>query len=227
VPLLGNAALLMWCELPANMETEHGEWHSQEHFPERLAIPGFLRARRGLARDPGSAKTFLMYELANLAALTSPTYLERLNNPTPWTSKINLATLSFSRSTTRIAASWVHGVGGSLLTIRYDAQPGAENDLHSWSKGVVESLRSRNGVVGAHFFVHDAAATVLTKEHELRRKADDNAAYVLVVEGFDEGLVKAVHASVLFAGHLEKNGAQRIRACMFRLVHISDEHAGV
>lgn len=53
----------------------------REHLQERLSIPGFLRARR-CVRELGSPSYFMIYELSNTSVLTSPDYLERLNNPT-------------------------------------------------------------------------------------------------------------------------------------------------
>ena len=44
--LLGKAALAMWWDMSPDVNTEFQDWHSHEHFRERLAIPGFLRATR-------------------------------------------------------------------------------------------------------------------------------------------------------------------------------------
>ena len=42
--LLGKAALAMWWDMAPEMKADFEDWHSHEHFPERLGIPGFLRA---------------------------------------------------------------------------------------------------------------------------------------------------------------------------------------
>ena len=44
--LLGKACLAMWWDMAPDMRAEFEHWHSHEHFPERLAIPGFQRATR-------------------------------------------------------------------------------------------------------------------------------------------------------------------------------------
>ena len=51
--LLGQAALAMWWDMAPEQRTEFQDWHSHEHFRERLAIPGFRRATRWSAADGG------------------------------------------------------------------------------------------------------------------------------------------------------------------------------
>jgi hypothetical protein len=41
--LLGPAAIAIWLDFPPEEAAEHDAWHSTEHLPERLGIPGFLR----------------------------------------------------------------------------------------------------------------------------------------------------------------------------------------
>jgi hypothetical protein len=78
--------LLTLTEPPAHMEEEFNAWYDAEHLPERLAIPGFRSARRWVADVPaGAGKYLATYELDSAAVLSSPAYLERFDNPTPWT----------------------------------------------------------------------------------------------------------------------------------------------
>ncbi len=59
-------------------------WHNNEHIPERLSIPGFVRGRR--YRSVVDDTRFLMYyDTASLRVLTSAAYLAKLNAPTPRT----------------------------------------------------------------------------------------------------------------------------------------------
>ena len=78
--LLGSAAIAMWWDIAPAHRIEFEDWHSHEHFPERLSIPGFLRGSRWASSSEGF---FVMYELEIYDILTSPHYLQRLNNPTP------------------------------------------------------------------------------------------------------------------------------------------------
>ena len=72
--------LLTLTEPPPAMEEEFNAWYDDEHLPERLAIPGFRSARRWV-----SGRIYLAtYELDSLAVLSSPAYLARYQNQTPW-----------------------------------------------------------------------------------------------------------------------------------------------
>ena len=62
--LLGNAVLVNWGGIVQEKEIDYNQWHSLEHMPERISLPGFLRGFRALA-EPGTDinhKYFMMYE---------------------------------------------------------------------------------------------------------------------------------------------------------------------
>ena len=90
--------LLTITEPPPAMEEEFNAWYDDEHLPERLAIPGFRSARRWVADlKPGAGKYLATYELDSAAVLTSPAYLARFENPTPWSRRCLGKTLVFKR----------------------------------------------------------------------------------------------------------------------------------
>ncbi|HUG22283.1 MAG TPA: hypothetical protein VMN83_07135, partial [Albitalea sp.] len=74
----GQAALAMWWDMAPGVCDEFEHWHSHEHFPERLALPGFQRASRWAEADGGEG-FFVLYELATYEALVSAEYLASLN----------------------------------------------------------------------------------------------------------------------------------------------------
>lgn len=79
--------LFIWTDIDEDYRLEYQKWHSCEHVPERLMIPGFYAARRygGL----GNAPNFLnLYETFDLKVLASEPYLRAKNNPTPWTREV-------------------------------------------------------------------------------------------------------------------------------------------
>ena len=89
---------------------EHDDWHTHEHLPERLSIPGFVRGTRGVA-EQGRPRYFVTYEVRELATLTSAAYLERLNNPSPWTSKMMKHYRGMTRGFCTVAGSFGSGMG--------------------------------------------------------------------------------------------------------------------
>jgi hypothetical protein len=80
------------------MEEEFNAWYDSEHLPERLSIPGFRSARRWIADGkPGDGKYLATYELDSPGVLTSPEYLARFQNATPWTRRCLDTAVVFER----------------------------------------------------------------------------------------------------------------------------------
>src|SRR5258708_17407321 len=106
--MLGRAAVAMWWHVAPEMRAEWEGWHSSEHVPERLAIPGFLRGTRWVA-ESGEPSYFVLYEVAHLATMTGGAYLERLNNPTPWARRMMPHHRNMVRSLCVLRAGWGGG----------------------------------------------------------------------------------------------------------------------
>src|SRR5204863_9958228 len=82
--LMSDAVMILYCDV-ADDAADHDDWHTYEHLHERLSIPGFLRGTRW-TRTERTPRYMMVYEVAGAHMAQSPDYLERLNNPTPWTS---------------------------------------------------------------------------------------------------------------------------------------------
>ena len=85
-----NGLLLTMTEPPPQMEEEFNAWYDTEHLPERLAIPGFVSARRWV--DPqaaaGTGKYLATYELKSQEVLQTPGYLAHVGaHFTPWSKR--------------------------------------------------------------------------------------------------------------------------------------------
>lgn len=95
---MNRGLLLTMTEPPQRMEEEFNAWYDDEHLPERLAVPGYRSARRWVADGvPGRGKYLATYELDSAGVLQSDAYLQRLNNPTPWTKRCLKACIVFRR----------------------------------------------------------------------------------------------------------------------------------
>ena len=105
--LLGSAVLVNWGGIVEEKEIEYNEWHSKEHMPERISLPGFLRGLRavGIPGTNFNHKYFMMYEAEAKEVFVSRKYLERLNNPTEWTKDILSNYLSPSRTICSVISS--------------------------------------------------------------------------------------------------------------------------
>jgi hypothetical protein len=79
---------------------------ARERTLERLGIEGFVSARIFRSKHPGFGRYLILYELADASVVDSPAYLERLNNPTPWTTRMMPHLGNFIRGGGGIVARW-------------------------------------------------------------------------------------------------------------------------
>jgi hypothetical protein len=206
--LLGKGFLAIWNDITAGGEPEFHHWHTKEHVPERVGVPGFLRGRRGQAVT-GRPKYFTLYETESAGVLASPAYVERLNNPTPWTRRGVALFTNTNRTACRVTAVEGRGVGGAMATLQLGPRPGGEAGLREWLAGTaLPALVAWPGIVGAALGEADLAATsVPTEERKLRTEDDKVAAWVVLVDGLDADEVSAACREVLVPGALGRHGA--------------------
>jgi hypothetical protein len=204
--LLGDSALAMWWDMAPDMRAEFEHWHSHEHFPERLALPGFLRASRWRAADGGEG-FFILYELQDHAALSSPGYVARLNAPTPWSTRLMPHHRNMVRSQTRVLHSHGVGVGRHAMTLRLSPRAGEEQRLQAALRALIEELPLRAGLAGAHLLRTDTPAIAPTAEQKIRGNADRSADWVFVVCGYDSEALKMLADGPLAPASLVAAGA--------------------
>ena len=204
--LLGTGALAMWWNVHPDYRREFGEWHSREHFPERLSIPGFLRGSRwSSTSDDGDF--FVMYELATYETLTSPDYLERLNNPTPWSTKMMPQHRGMIRSQCRVLTSYGRTIAGSLATVRFSPEDGASERLRAAMDGIISASVRNPGVTGAHLLKAETPyAASLTTEQKIRGN-DASADWIIILSGYDPAAVQETATTQLGHDNLIRVGA--------------------
>src|ERR1700758_3466967 len=113
MPIAGMGMLLTSMDIEPAHEEEFNRWYDREHLEERVAIEGFLEARRYLAYT-GSPKYLFLYSTKTIDVLDSPAYRARLSSPTEW-SKINMARFkNMIRAVARISVSRGQGRGAVL-----------------------------------------------------------------------------------------------------------------
>jgi hypothetical protein len=128
--------LLTMTEPPPAMEEEFNAWYDTEHLPERLAIPGFLSARRWVAElDPGQGKHLATYELESPAVLGSAPYLARFRNPTPWSRRALGKAVVFRRwacEQINPGDASPHATAQALFVAIGDSPSGHEAEFNRW-----------------------------------------------------------------------------------------------
>jgi hypothetical protein len=190
--MLGKAAVAMWCDVALDVKEEFDDWHAHEHQPERLSIPGFLRGSRWASTD-GRNSYVMLYETQNEATVTTGPYLERLNNPTPWSRKMMAHHKNMVRSLCRVQASFGSGIGQFLRTARFAPEPAQAEALERRLAELLPSLPSRKGIVAAHLLRRIASSQAgLTTEQKMRGGGDGSADWIVMINGYDAGALCAV-----------------------------------
>ena len=206
MPLLGRAAVAMWWDMAPAHRAEFEHWHAHEHFPERLAIPGFQRGSRWAQADGGDGY-FVLYELASYETLTSPAYLARLNDPTPWSQKMMPLHSRMVRSQCRVLASHGGGLAGAMLTIRLSPDPQRADALRQHLQAALHELPQRPGVTAAHLLQTQTPPAAATTEQKIRG-GDGVADWIVLVAGYDADALAALATGALGGAALGAAGAQ-------------------
>jgi hypothetical protein len=184
--LQGNAFLIMWHDIAPEADDEYNLWHTRQHMPERIALPGFLRARRGVNRALSRQTYFTLYEGDTLDTFLTKEYSYSLNVPTAWTTQVAPHFRNFLRMTCAAGATFGRGAGGALTTVRVSYAPGAtEADALAAMPAVTEALMALPSVCGVHLGIAQPKfSSQATKETELRPRMDERPFdLVVVVEG--------------------------------------------
>lgn len=197
--LIGQGALANFHDVPAEHDADFDQWHTTEHLPERVGVPGFLRGRRCRAADDAlSPRYFILYETADVEVLRSPHYVARLDAPTPWTARVSSCMTRTVRTAARVRASAGAALGGWMLTVRL-APPAHEADaLRARLAGdPVAALAGAPGVCGVHVLEADPDVTgVPTAERALRDPPDETAPWMVLIEGTGRAAVERAWADL-------------------------------
>jgi len=204
--LLGKAALAMWWDMSASRRPEFEHWHTHEHFPERLGIPGFRRATRWTSAD-GDEGIFVMYELDDYEVLASPAYLARLNAPTPWSTSLMPDHRNMIRSQCRVLESCGINPARNALTVRLSPASGRDGELRAAIRRISARIPLQAGFAGLHLLRHETPSIAATEEQKIRGNADRTADWVLVACGYEADALRALSKRELCSESLVEMGA--------------------
>lgn len=215
--LLGDAAVAMWWNVADEYLTEFHEWHSKEHLPERLSIPGFNRGSRW--QQEGSGEFFVLYELEAYETLTSPGYLARLNAPTPWSTKMMPLHRQMIRSQCRVIASDGGGVATFVRTVKLSPASGREKELETHILRLIADLPEQPGINGVHLLRTETPKAAPTEEQRIRG-GDATADWIVIVCGHNSDAIAGVVDGDLGEAALSQHGVGSCQATQaYRLVH--------
>jgi hypothetical protein len=153
MPLAGKGMLLTSMDVDPSQEADFNRWYDREHLRERVAIEGFLEARRYVAHQ-ASPKYLCLYSTATAEVLDSPPYRAALTHPTDW-SKTNLARFkNMIRAIARITISRGEGRGAALGVVRIRAASGTEDKLRAAIREKLDP-QQLDGVISMHLIESD------------------------------------------------------------------------
>ena len=154
MPIAGKGMLLTSMDVDPNDEADFNRWYDREHLEERVAIEGFIEARRYIAIE-GSPKYLSLYSTETFEVLDSPAYRKALASQTAW-SKANIARFkNMIRGVARITLSRGKGRGAVLGIVRLRPTNGSEDQLRRSLQDAFDP--TIDGVISMHLIENDPA----------------------------------------------------------------------
>ena len=167
--LSGSAFLALWNDIDPAVEAEYNRWHSHEHVPERVTVPGIRSGRRYVACGSTRPRYFTLYDLDDMAVLSSAAYLALVNGPSEWSRRMRPHFRDVLRVACVRTASCGAGLGGYLTVVASPEVPLAD-------------VCRREGVVAAHYGRTDTSVAPLPWAAGAPRVPQG----LLLAESFDE-----------------------------------------
>jgi len=162
MPLAGKGMLLTSMDIDAADDEDFNRWYDREHLEERVAIEGFIEARRYVART-GSPKYLCLYSTETIDVLDSPNYRVRLSTPTDWSKKTMARFKNMIRAVARVTISRGQGRGAVLGIVRLRPQTGQENALRTALDRQIDP-GAASGIISMHLLENDAKLSGPTAE---------------------------------------------------------------
>ncbi|WP_233847177.1 DUF4286 family protein [Paraburkholderia sp. HD33-4] len=175
------ALLMVSMEPPASLEEEFNDWYDTEHFPQRLALPGFVSASRWTCVD-GWPRWMALYDLSSLDALDSDAYRGVSGaHSTPWSRRLLPRTVGRSR----------------VAAVALDGQAPAQHDSHAVSRLLALSVPLGAGAASAESIVDAVREALAAREDllQLRGFVEDGET-VWILAAFDSPATSTLAAEI-------------------------------
>ena len=187
MPLAGKGMLLTSMNIDVSDEADFNRWYDREHLEERVAIEGFLEARRYVAHA-ANPKYLSLYSTATLDVLDSPAYRARLANQTEWSRR----SMAHFKDMLRVVASNGTGRGAALGLVRLRPTP---DNAAAWRDALQERLmpEKHDGIISMHLLESEPELSGATADIPAVRNEGARDWFVLI-DGTQVGAVSAVIA---------------------------------
>jgi hypothetical protein len=204
MPLAGKAMLVNFMNVDPAGEDDFNRWYDKEHLAERVAIEGFIEARRYVAVE--AAQKYLgIYTTETLEVLDSPAYRERLANQTAWSLRNFEHFRDATRACARVTLSKGTGRGSALAFLRLRPSAQDASGVRDEIAGAADAVIDLDHVLSVHLVESDPELSVpLTPNPDAAAGSGDW--YVLIDATGIEALPPAIEALAL-----DRFGAERLR----------------
>lgn len=192
--LAGSGFIALWNDIDPHRE-DYDTWHTTEHVPERLGVPGFLQAYRYVLSAGTLPKYFTLYALSDVGTLNTDDYRRLIREPTSWTRGMRPDFRNVGRFVCQTIVTRGSGVGGfaAVCTVRPIDGLNVES--------LCDSLLSLDGVSAAHFGEINHSAEPL--DLDMPVGSFSHSAYgVFVIEGYGSDALRK-HCEALELGRLD------------------------
>lgn len=170
--------LAIWNDIAPDGYGHFEHWYIREHLMERVGVPGFRFGRRYEAVSGGDRRFFAFYEVDSPAVLTSPAYVERLENPTPWTREVMTSFRNMVRTVCDLRVAAGDLIGSHAVVLRADGAMAPTPDAAK----LVESLAAEPGVARVQLWTAAARQTPTDTAEMKSRGKDQLTAGAFIVE---------------------------------------------
>lgn len=142
--------LMILANAAAGDEAEFNRWYDREHMAERVAIPGFLSARRYAALGDGRWRYLALYETVGIATFTGDSYRAALGSQTAWSRRMLGRFRDPQRSVAVRTAHAGYGVAGAVALTRLVPASGAAGRLRRHlAETALPGLAGADGAIAA------------------------------------------------------------------------------
>lgn len=192
--LPGNGFIALWNDIDPQ-RVDYDTWHTTEHVPERLSVPGFLQAYRYVLTSGALPKYFTLYALSDVSTLNTENYRRLIREPTSWTRGMRQDFKNVGRLVCHTIFTRGAGVGGfaAVCVIRPIDRPLVDS--------LCGSLANLDGISATHFGEVDHSAEPLGLD--MPEGSFAHSAYgIFVIEGYGAEALRS-HCEALKLGRLD------------------------
>ena len=197
--------LMVWTDIPPEVDADFNEWYNREHVPDRInKVPGFTRARRFTAIS-GTPKYLALYETRSAEVFRSESYLAINKNPDPNSRRF----IPLFRNTVKGICDVVlragEGEGSFLALLPTGTDPGRDQEFREWvCNSLLPDIVHSRDVMAATFAEHHKEIQEIAAAN-YTRTGDRYVDSIIAIEAASEiGLATAV--STLDPGILALHG---------------------